>query len=107
MGFSFGCWVGLRAGADDQRVKALIGLGVAAGSYDFSFLAPVTKPKLIVQGTEDVYGPRPRVEQLFASLAEPKEIHWVEGADHFFTGRLDEAQRAVSSFLVALRDRQA
>ena len=102
MGFSFGCWVGLRAGAADDRVKALIGLGVPAGSYDFSFLAAVTKPKLFVQGTEDVYGPRARVEQIFASLAEPKQIHWVEGADHFFTGRLEEAQQAVSEFIASL-----
>jgi uncharacterized protein len=102
MGFSSGCWVGLRAGAADDRVKALIGLGVPAGSYDFSFLAPVTKPKLIVQGSEDVYGPRRRVEDLFASLAEPKQIRWVEGADHFFTGRLQEAQEAVETFVSRL-----
>jgi alpha/beta superfamily hydrolase len=99
MGFSFGCWVGLRAGAGDDRVRPLIGLGVAAGSYDFSFLAPVTKPKLIVQGSNDVYGPRRRVQELFDSLAEPKQIRWIEGADHFFTGRLEEAQEAVTSFL--------
>ena len=102
MGFSFGCWVGLRAGAADDRVKALIGLGVPAGSYDFGFLAAVTKPKLFVQGTEDVYGPRARVEQLFVSLGEPKQIHWVEGADHFFTGRLGEPQHAVSDFIAEL-----
>ena len=102
MGFSFGCWIGLRAGASDDRVKALVGLGVPAASYDFTFLAAVTKPKLIVQGTEDVYGPRAHVEQLFASLAEPKQIHWVAGADHFFTGKLEEAQGAVSGFLASL-----
>jgi len=99
MGFSFGSWVGLSVGAADPRVAALVGLGVPADSYDFSFLMPVTKPKLIVQGSEDVHGPRDRVMQLFSSLAEPKEIRWVEGADHFFTGRLDEEQRAIQDFL--------
>jgi uncharacterized protein len=102
MGFSFGCWVGLRAGATDDRVRALVGLGLPAASYDFSFLAPIRKPKLFVQGTEDVYGPRARVEQVFASLAEPKQIRWVEGADHFFTGKLEEAQQAISGFLAGL-----
>ncbi|HEY6290054.1 MAG TPA: alpha/beta family hydrolase [Terriglobia bacterium] len=99
MGFSFGSWVGLAVGAADPRVKALVGLGVPLGSYDFSFLAPVTKPKLIVQGTEDVYGPRDRIKKFYASLAEPKQIHWVQGADHFFTGKTDEAQQAIRSFL--------
>ncbi|HEV2379592.1 MAG TPA: alpha/beta fold hydrolase [Terriglobia bacterium] len=102
MGFSFGCWVALRVGAGDDRVAALVGLGVPAASYDFSFLAAVTKPKLFVQGTEDVYGPRARVEHLFDSLVEPKQIQWVDGADHFLTGRLEEAQEAIRGFLAGL-----
>jgi alpha/beta superfamily hydrolase len=107
MGFSFGSWVGLSVGAADSRVRALVGLGLPADSYDFSFLMPVTKPKLIVQGSEDVHGPRDRVMQLFSSLAEPKEIHWVEGADHFFTGRLDEEQRAIRDFVAQLLNARA
>lgn len=102
MGFSFGAWVGLAVGAADQRVAALVGLGVPVASYDMSYLAPVSKPKLIVQGTDDVYGPRHRILAFYETLAEPKQIHWVEGADHFFTGRLDEEQLAISAFLAQL-----
>ena len=99
MGFSFGAWVGLAVGARDRRVKNLVGLGLPTVSTDHAFLREVTKPKLIVQGTEDVYGPRDQVQTLFASLPEPKRIHWVEGADHFFAGKLDEVQAAVRVFL--------
>jgi alpha/beta superfamily hydrolase len=99
IGFSFGAVVGLIAGAADPRVGALVGLGVPAGSADLSFLRDVSKPKLIVQGTEDIFGPREEVEALFAALAEPKLLHWVEGADHFFTGKLDEVQTTLREFL--------
>jgi uncharacterized protein len=99
MGFSFGSWTGLAVGATDPRVTALVGLGVPVRSSDMTFLAGVTKPKLIVQGTEDIYGPRELVEELYATLSPPKSIHWVEAADHFFTGKLDEAQAAVREFL--------
>ncbi len=102
MGFSFGAWVGLAVGAHHSRVGALVGLGVPAGSYDFSTLHGVTKPKLIVQGTEDVYGPRDKLEALFASLLEPKRLCWIEGADHFFDGHLDEVQSTVQDFLQEL-----
>jgi len=102
MGFSFGSRVGLMVGASDPRVASLVGLGLPVDAWDFSFLRPVTKPKLIVQGTEDVYGHRSRLEELFASLRKPKELCWVEGADHFFTGKTDEAQAAIRSFLEAL-----
>jgi hypothetical protein len=99
MGFSFGAVVGLTAAATDPRVGALVGLGVPAGSADLSLLLGVSKPKLIIQGTEDIFGPREQVEALFAALAEPKRLHWVGGADHFFTGKLDEVQAAARSFL--------
>jgi uncharacterized protein len=100
MGFSFGAWVGLAVGADDPCVRVLIGLGLPVASADLGFLRRVSKPKLIIQGTEDVYGPRRQVEDLFRLLPEPKRIHWVEGADHFFAGRLDEVETVIRSFLV-------
>ena len=102
IGFSFGASVGLAVGAPDRRVEALVGLGLPTTTTDFGFLGHVAKPKLIVQGTEDVYGPRAAVESLFQSLAQPKRIHWVEAADHFFTGRLDEVERAIREFLDSL-----
>ncbi|MGB6899529.1 MAG: alpha/beta hydrolase [Candidatus Acidiferrum sp.] len=37
-GFSFGCWVGLRVGCEDARVKLLIGLGAPVNNADFSYL---------------------------------------------------------------------
>ncbi len=107
MGFSFGSWVGLAVGAADPRVSALIGLGLPAASTNFDFLRPAVKPKLIIQGTEDVYGPRPDVQALFERLEEPKRIHWVEGADHFFAERLEEVQAVIRSFLQeVLNDRR-
>lgn len=99
MGFSFGAWVGLAVGAEDPRTIALVGLGVPAGMMDFNFLPDVRKPKLIVQGTRDVYGAHDQVEGLFKSLHKPKRLHWVEGADHFFSGHLDELQSEISKFL--------
>lgn len=102
IGFSFGAWVGLAAGAEDPRVSALVGLGLPAASEDFGFLRSSKKPKLVIQGTMDVYGPQDQIEALFLSLPDPKRLHWVEGADHFFTGKLDEVQSALRAFLEEL-----
>jgi hypothetical protein len=99
VGFSFGASVGLAVGAKDPRVKALVGLGLPTSSMDFHFLREVRKPKLIVQGARDEHGPRKQVESLFESLAEPKQLVWVENADHFFAGRLDEVQTPVRRFV--------
>jgi alpha/beta superfamily hydrolase len=102
MGFSFGSWVGLAVGATDQRVSALVGLGVPASSNDFTFLREVRKPKLIIQGTRDEFGPRTQLEVLYNSLANPKQLHWVHDADHFFTGKLAVVQKVLRDFLSTL-----
>ena len=102
MGFSFGAWVGLAVGATDSHVSTLVGLGVPVNLSNFDFLRGVRKPKLIVQGTRDEYGSVAQVAELYGSLAEPKQIHWVRDADHFFAGKLDEVQEVLRQFLTQI-----
>jgi alpha/beta superfamily hydrolase len=99
IGFSFGASVALPVGVNDPRVAALVGLGVPVASSNLDFLRGVLKPKLIIQGTRDEFGPPAEVESFYGSLAEPKQIHWVQNADHLFTGKLEEVQRAIREFL--------
>jgi len=99
IGFSFGASVGLRVGANDPRVVTLVGLGVPITSTNMDFLRGVLKPKLIIQGTRDQFGSRAQVESFYGMLAEPKQLYWVQNADHFFTGKLEEVQRALREFL--------
>lgn len=99
MGFSFGAGVGLAVGATDPRVTILVGLGLPTKSMDLGFLREVHKPKLIVQGTRDEHGPREQVESLCESLADPKQLVWVENADHFFADKLEKVQTAVRRFV--------
>ena len=44
----------------------------------------------------------PKLSELYDSLAEPKQIHWVQGADHFFAGKLDEVQEVLRQFLTPI-----
>jgi uncharacterized protein len=98
-GFSFGSSVGLRVGCCDARVVQLIGLGLPVDNIDMSFLRACEKPKLIIQGGSDQFGARASIEALFVTLPEPKRLAIVEGADHFFTGQLDEVGAAIAAWL--------
>lgn len=102
MGYSFGSAVGLTVGVADRRVTALVGIGLPASVWDVSFLQRVEKPTLLVQGSRDSFGPRDAIERVYAALAGPKHLHWVEGADHFFNGNLDELQETVRAFLAEI-----
>ena len=103
-GFSFGTAVGLRAACPDPDVAAMISLGTPVSAvderaYDFSFLQSCTQPKLFVSGERDQFGPRAKLEQLVASLPEPKRLVIIEGADHFFAGRLAELRKAIEEWV--------
>jgi alpha/beta superfamily hydrolase len=98
-GFSFGCWVGLRVGCADERVAELIGLGTPVNNTDFSYLKSCTKPKLFVHGANDEHGGVRKVETLVAGLPGDNHLVVVPAADHFFVGKLDQLDRAITTWL--------
>lgn len=98
-GFSFGSWVGLRVGCQDERVTHLLGLGIPVDKSDLSYLRGCFKPKLIVQGANDQFGSRANVETFFATLPDPKRLVIVDAADHFFQGKLPEVGAAIDNWL--------
>jgi alpha/beta superfamily hydrolase len=103
-GFSFGAAVGLRAAYSDDRVRALIALGLPAvavetRTYDFEFLRTSTKPKLFVSGSRDQFGPPGKLEALVDTFADPKKLVRIEAGDHFFEGRLKEMRTAIEEWV--------
>ena len=106
-GFSFGSWVGLRAGCSDERVAELIGLGLPVadlGNRGFSYLDRCEKPKLLVSGEFDRFGPQEKLramaEQFPPRVRENSRVVIVPGADHFFAGHLADLDRAIAGWLV-------
>lgn len=108
-GFSFGAAVGLRAACPDSRVKAVIAVGTPVGpvvadsqvprTYTFDFLRECAKPKLFISGGRDQFGPRSKLEELVASIPEPNKLVMIEGADHFFEGRLRELRETIEAWV--------
>jgi alpha/beta superfamily hydrolase len=98
-GFSFGSVMALRAGCADARVRALVALGFPMTIVkDPSFLDTCLRPRLFVQGANDVFGPGQALREVVARLPEPKSAVIVPDADHFFTGHLDAMQEAVRAW---------
>ena len=102
-GFSFGSYVGITVGANDDRVQALIGLGLPAKWFEDNTLQDCHKPKLFIHGTEDELAPFALTEAWFEHVPAPKRMIAIEGSDHFFQGHLDEVQAIIASFVQELR----
>lgn len=103
-GFSFGSFVGLQVGVEDDRVVALLGLGLPISQSDFDFLEDLDKPLLVVQGDEDEFGAGAEVEAYLDGIREasqgraPVHLARVPGSDHFFNDRFDELQKAIREY---------
>lgn len=95
-GYSFGASVGLRAGCADDRVAALIGIGVPLALDNMAFLTRCAKPLTIIQGENDGFGPLAMVMTLAATVHSGARVAVVPGAAHNFQGKLDELARRVA-----------
>jgi len=103
-GFSFGAWLTLKVGGEDDRIRAMLAVGTPAGWGDMDWLRPCTKPKLLIHGSADEYCDPGRLGEEFRRLSEPKRLIWVEGADHFFTEKVNELNSALAENLGLILD---
>jgi alpha/beta superfamily hydrolase len=104
-GFSFGAWVALEAGAEDERVSAMIGIAppvvtsVSGQDYTFERTLASTKPKFFVQGEADEVCPLEGMWAFYGKLLEPKELVVIDAADHLFDGKTQETGEALEDLL--------
>lgn len=102
-GFSFGASVGARVCCPDDRVRALISLGtpvqVEGRAYQYRFLEGCAKPKLLVSGDRDPFGPKEILEEIVARAAPPKELVFIMGAGHFFEKKLPDLRHTIEDWV--------
>jgi alpha/beta superfamily hydrolase len=101
-GFSFGAVMSSIVGIADDRVRAVLIMGLPIVHVaDPSYLDRSTKPRLFLQGENDEFGPRAAIETLVTPLPEPKSLVVVPGADHYFTGHLETLERVITDWAAA------
>lgn len=98
-GFSFGSYIAMSVGADDDRLCALIGIAPPVNRYDFSRVTQSVKPKFIIHGLQDELIPVKAVREFYARLQEPKELIEVDRANHLFDGQAAEVGEALEDLL--------
>jgi hypothetical protein len=99
-GFSFGSYVAMTCGADDDRVCALVGIAPPVDRYEFASVTTSAKPKFIVHGERDELISLKSVREFYARLPEPKELVEIDRANHLFDGQASEVGDALEDLLV-------
>jgi len=94
-GVSFGAWVALTAGAEDDAVSTLIGIAPPIARFDFDKARTSGKPKFFIQGERDELCPLKDLQEFYAKAHDPKELAVIDAADHLFDGKVLEVGDAI------------
>ena len=101
-GYSFGARVAALVACGDPRIGGLALIAPPLGMYDFACIEGVRAPTLMVAGTNDSYCPAPDFARLGARLPSAALVS-IEGADHFFFGKLFPLGEAVATWAQGIR----
>lgn len=93
-GFSFGARTITELGCATAGAQFLLAAGFSTRLGGTAYLETCPVPKIFVQSTRDRFAPREEFERVYAGFAEPKRVVWIEAADHFFAGALEEVEEA-------------
>ncbi|MEJ2586377.1 MAG: alpha/beta hydrolase [Deltaproteobacteria bacterium] len=97
-GYSFGVWVNASAIQSMPSVNRMIMVSPPVNFMDFSFLQYDPRIRLVVAGARDDIGPAHRVEEMIRKWNPACEFRRIEGADHFYSGKIRELEAAISAF---------
>jgi alpha/beta superfamily hydrolase len=102
-GFSFGAWIGMQLLMRRPEIAGFISVSPPANIFDFSFLAPCPSSGLVVQGAVDDLVPEASVQKLVHKLEHQRDIsidyRVLDGANHFYHGKIDELNEAVADYI--------
>jgi len=98
-GFSFGSYIAMTCGADDDRVCTLIGVAPPVDRYEYASVKLSAKPKFIVHGERDELISLKAVREFYSRLQEPKELIEIDRANHLFDGQASEVGDALEDLL--------
>jgi alpha/beta superfamily hydrolase len=96
-GYSFGARIAALVGGRDGRIGGVALIAPPLAMYDFGFLEDTRVPTLVVAGTRDQYCP-PDDFARFTAGRPWVTATAIEGADHFFFGKLFPLGEAVAEW---------
>jgi alpha/beta superfamily hydrolase len=98
-GYSFGAWVNAKILDTTSMVSRVVMVSPPVAFVDFSFLSLNAKIKVVVAGERDEIAPPDKIRDLIDIWNPAAQFEVIEGADHFYSGRVDELYSVLSRLI--------
>ena len=98
-GYSFGAWVNALGSWRFEQVERIIMVSPPVSFLEFPDLSDNPKIELVIVGTRDDFVDVNTLRATLRTWSPTAQLRVVEGADHFYTGKLAELREALREFL--------
>ena len=99
VGYSFGAWVNALAIGKSDFIGNMVMVSPPVGFVDFSPVNSIPCLKLVVTGSIDDIAPADRIKTMYPGWNPKAQLKIINGADHFYSGCLDELESVLSSHI--------
>ena len=98
-GYSFGAWVNARIKDTEFMLNRIIMISPPVTFLDFSFLSFNPKIEVVVTGGKDDIAAVDKIRSLIHTWNPGAHFEVIEGADHFYSGRIEALKSALSRLI--------
>jgi alpha/beta superfamily hydrolase len=98
-GYSFGAWVNAKVTTNDFAVTNIIMVSPPVAVLDFSFLSLNPRITAVIAGGRDDIAPVDGISRSISVWNPAAGFEVIEGADHFYTGKIDTLKSVLSHLI--------
>jgi len=98
-GYSFGAWVNAKMNDTHSLCDRIVMISPPVAFLDFSFLSFNPKIQLVIAGGRDDIAPADKITNVINTWNSKAHLEVVEGADHFYTGKISSLKSILSRFI--------
>jgi alpha/beta superfamily hydrolase len=97
-GFSFGARTAAALATREERIRQVLLIALPVLAFPCALADDVRCPGLALMASEDAFGTAADVKTILPELASRVEVDELEGADHFFSGKLQDLQARIRAW---------
>ena len=98
-GYSFGAWVNAQISRKDLPYTHTVMVSPPIGFMAFDGVTSLSNLKLVVTGSRDDIAPPGLLQKVLPVWNSTAEFEIIDGADHFYSGRLNELKAVLQAAL--------